>query len=135
MTRHPQHNGPEMNNLEPPQPRWPAVVATLAIGGLDMVLPASLVAGPRWLLLVIVSVQLIPTIVTHRTGRHHINHVLGQLVAAIVTGFTIWSVARLVQALPAHSEPPVTLLRSAAALWVSNILVFASWYWRLDAGG
>jgi hypothetical protein len=135
MIRHPQHNGPEMNNLEPAQPRWPAVVATLAIGGLDMVLPASLVAGPRWLLLVIVSVLLIPTIVTHRTGRHSINHVLGQLVAAIVTGFTIWSVARLVQALPAHSEPPVTLLRSAAALWVSNILVFASWYWRLDAGG
>jgi uncharacterized membrane protein len=27
------------------------------------------------------------------------------------------------------------LLRSAAALWVANILVFASWYWRLDAGG
>jgi len=26
-------------------------------------------------------------------------------------------------------------LKSAAALWLSNILVFASWYWRLDAGG
>ena len=24
---------------------------------------------------------------------------------------------------------------AAAALWLSNILVFASWYWRLDAGG
>jgi len=30
---------------------------------------------------------------------------------------------------------PPELLASAAALWVSNILVFASWYWRLDAGG
>ena len=27
------------------------------------------------------------------------------------------------------------LLISAAALWITNILVFASWYWRLDAGG
>ena len=27
------------------------------------------------------------------------------------------------------------MLRSAAALWITNILVFASWYWRLDAGG
>jgi hypothetical protein len=26
-------------------------------------------------------------------------------------------------------------LRAAAALWATNILVFASWYWRLDAGG
>lgn len=27
------------------------------------------------------------------------------------------------------------MLRSAAALWITNIIVFASWYWRLDAGG
>jgi len=27
------------------------------------------------------------------------------------------------------------LARAAVALWFSNILVFASWYWRLDAGG
>jgi len=26
-------------------------------------------------------------------------------------------------------------LGSAAAIWVSNFLVFASWYWRLDGGG
>jgi len=26
-------------------------------------------------------------------------------------------------------------LIAAGGLWVSNILVFASWYWRLDAGG
>ncbi|MBB5063680.1 hypothetical protein [Granulicella mallensis] len=38
-------------------------------------------------------------------------------------------------ALPSHKEAPQDLLRSAAALWITNILVFASWYWRLDAGG
>lgn len=27
------------------------------------------------------------------------------------------------------------LLRSAALLWLSNILVFALWYWELDGGG
>jgi hypothetical protein len=27
------------------------------------------------------------------------------------------------------------LLRSAASLWLTNVLVFALWYWRLDAGG
>jgi hypothetical protein len=32
-------------------------------------------------------------------------------------------------------EPPGILLRSAAILWGTNILVFAIWYWRLDAGG
>jgi hypothetical protein len=37
--------------------------------------------------------------------------------------------------LPSHKEAPQQLLASAAALWVANLLVFASWYWRLDAGG
>jgi hypothetical protein len=27
------------------------------------------------------------------------------------------------------------LQRSASALWIANILVFALWYWKLDAGG
>jgi hypothetical protein len=27
------------------------------------------------------------------------------------------------------------LLRSAAVLWATNLLVFALWYWKLDAGG
>ena len=30
---------------------------------------------------------------------------------------------------------PLALLLSAASLWATNILVFALWYWRLDAGG
>ena len=30
---------------------------------------------------------------------------------------------------------PKALLRSALALWITNILVFALWYWKLGAGG
>jgi hypothetical protein len=47
----------------------------------------------------------------------------------------ICSLTLLIKVLPAHLESSQQLLRSAAALWVANILVFASWYWRLDAGG
>ena len=47
----------------------------------------------------------------------------------------IVSLALLIQALSDHKVAPQELLRSAAALWVTNILIFASWYWRLDAGG
>src|SRR6185312_11625117 len=45
------------------------------------------------------------------------------------------SVILLVTALPSNREPPVRLLLSGAALWVTNVLVFALWYWRLDGGG
>ncbi|HXE55973.1 MAG TPA: hypothetical protein VN541_23305 [Tepidisphaeraceae bacterium] len=118
-----------------PEPRWPALVAVLAVGGLYAALPASLAVGPRWLELMIVCVLLVPTMISHRAGRHRTNNVLGQLITAVMTVFMIWSLVLLVIALPAHKEPPVTLLRSAAALWVTNVLVFALWYWRLDGGG
>jgi hypothetical protein len=37
--------------------------------------------------------------------------------------------------LPRRLEVASAMLRSAAVLWVTNVLVFAGWYWRLDAGG
>ena len=54
---------------------------------------------------------------------------------AVLTLAMIGSLGLLIAALPSHKESPMELLVSAAALWGTNILVFASWYWRLDAGG
>jgi hypothetical protein len=47
----------------------------------------------------------------------------------------IASLVLLISALPAHKEAPAELMLSAASLWFTNIIVFALWYWRLDAGG
>lgn len=117
------------------EPRWPAVLAVLAIGGLNSVLPASLRYGSEWLLVVVVSAMLVPTIIAHRTGRVGLNRVMAHLVLATVTASVVWSLTLLVTRLPSHRDTPQELLRAAAALWVANVLVFASWYWRLDAGG
>jgi uncharacterized membrane protein len=117
------------------EPRWPAVLALLAVGALQLAIPRSLAAGPAWVLIVIVVVLLIPTIWARKMGRHSLTQILGHLVTAIVTADMVWSLGLLVRALPSHKESPQDLLRSAAALWITNILVFASWYWRLDAGG
>jgi hypothetical protein len=117
------------------EPRWPAVIALLAVGGLYAALPVSLAVRPRWLLFAVVAALLVPTHVTHRRGRHDLNHLLGLLTAGVMTAFMVWSLARLVTALPARPEEPLALLRSAALLWITNVLVFALWYWRLDAGG
>jgi hypothetical protein len=105
--------------------------AGLAYGAL----PEALAVGPRWLLLVIVGVLEIPTLIAHYRGLVAVNRVLGFLVSFILTGFVIWSLALLLRSLPAHREPPVTMLRSAACLWVSNVITFSLWYWRLDGGG
>ena len=118
------------------EPRWPASIALLALGGLYSALPSALlVGGHRWLLLILISLLLVPTIIAHHLGNHIVNEVLGIILNSVVTIALIWSLVLLIEVLPEHGIAPRQLLRSAAALWIGNILVFASWYWRLDAGG
>ncbi|MBU5635803.1 DUF1345 domain-containing protein [Geomonas sp. Red69] len=118
------------------QSRWPALSALLALGGLYAALPSSLlIGGTRWLPLVVISVLIVPVLITYYKGAHTANQVLGYVLNGVVTAFMIISLVLLIKALPSHKEMPQELLKSAAALWLSNILVFASWYWRLDAGG
>ena len=118
-----------------PEPRWPAIIAVLAVGGLYMALPNELIAGPRWLFPSLVLALLIPGVVSYHTGRHRLNTIFGFTVDGVLTAGLIISVILLVGALPTHKETPEQLLLSAASLWITNILVFALWYWRLDAGG
>jgi len=118
-----------------PEPRWPALIAILAVGGLYLALPANLTVGPRWLFPAIVIALLIPTVISHRTGKHNLNKFFGFAVTSVVTLAMVVSVALLIKALPSHKESPTELLISAVSLWFTNILVFALWYWRLDAGG
>jgi len=127
----------EEDSAEPldPEPRWPAFIAVLAVGGLYTALPEALTLGPRWLYPTLVLAFLLPTIVSHHTGRHRLSTVFGFLVDGLLTIGLIVSVVLLIGALPARKEEPSALLLSSALLWITNILVFALWYWRLDAGG
>jgi hypothetical protein len=121
--------------IDKPEPRWQALLAFLAVAGIYLGLPKSLVVGPTWLLPVILGISVAPTIVSHRTGRHSVNHALGVFNNAVITAALIGSVSLLVWTLPQHKETPLQLLRSGGALWVTNVLVFGLWYWRLDGGG
>src|ERR1035441_8163981 len=89
--------------------RWPVLFALLALGLLNFALPPTLIVGPRWVVLVV--------------------------LAGIGTLTLVGSLALLIAGLPKKSETPAELARSSACLWVANVLVFAIWYWRLDAGG
>ncbi len=122
------------------EPRWPAVIGLLGATGLFAVLPQYLSFGPRWLPAIIVGVLVVPTFIAHQQGHHRANRVFGLLVAGVETFFLIASLIKLVDSLlephvGAHTLPPVRLLLSAGALWFTNVLVFALWYWHLDAGG
>jgi hypothetical protein len=122
-------------HVDNPEPRWQALLAMAAVGGVYLALPRELVIGPTWLLPTVIAVLLAPTIVTHRMGRHSFNHALGIVNNGIITVALIGSVSLLVATLASHKQAPLRLLRSGAELWLTNVLVFSLWYWRLDGGG
>lgn len=123
-----------MTKIEP-EPRWPTAIAMISIGGLFWALPSAMSVGPDWLVLVLVAVLIVPATFFHKRGLHRANQLFGYLAQGVVTLSLATSLVMLVWRLPSHKDTPAELLRAAAALWVSNLLVFASWYWRLDAGG
>ncbi len=117
------------------EPRWPAVLALVAVGALHYALPSTLTVGPNWLVLVLVLALATPGVISHHLGKYQVSQVLGHAVSVVVTLALTASLTLLIARLPAHKETPAQLLLAAGALWISNLLVFASWYWRLDAGG
>jgi hypothetical protein len=128
MSASPQH-------IDKPEPRGQAVLAVLAIGAIYLALPRNLVLGPIWLLPTLIVILLAPTVLSHRMGRYSLNRALGMIINGITTLALIGSVILLVRTLPAHRSSPLQLLRAGGLLWLTNVIVFALWYWRLDGGG
>jgi hypothetical protein len=122
-------------HVDKPEPRWQAVLAYLAMFAIYLALPRYLIVGPIWLLPTLFVVLLVPRVVSHRLGRHSLNRALGIIINGITTLALIGSVILLVRALPSHRGTPLQLLRSGGLLWLTNVIVFALWYWRLDGGG
>jgi hypothetical protein len=122
-------------DVERPEPRWPAILAILAAAALHFALPPAMRFGPPWLLsgLVLVFVMLAWT--GRHAGRQRLNAMSGFVILFLLTAGLLYGITFLVVGLIQHSENAHELLRSAAVLWVTNILVFATGYWRLDAGG
>src|SRR5258708_39494298 len=51
------------------EPRWPALLAVLAVGLLFYAVPESLTVGPGWLVFAIVGILMIPAWLFHLAGR------------------------------------------------------------------
>jgi len=124
-------------SLRPPQaePRWPVLIAMSSVVALNFALPEMLSVGPRWLLAVVFVVLATALMFFHSRDDQQKAYVIGLVLSGSITTALVISLTLLIRALPAHKVEPVQLLRSAGSLWISNVLVFAVWYWRLDAGG
>ena len=118
-----------------PEPRWPAWLATVAIAAILRTLPSALIVGPDWLVFVLMIALTTVGSIVHARGKLLAAQNIGYAALSIATLAMVASLATLIYRLPTHAESPRELLLAATALWSSNILIFACWYWRLDAGG
>ena len=124
------------SNREPkPEPRWAVILAILAAAAMPFALPRSLSVLPQWIVATIVCVLMIAALVTHTIRQPRLNEFFGYAELFVLTTAQIYSLVTLIGALPQHLEVAKRLLESVGVLWVTNVIIFALWYWRVDAGG
>ncbi|MEU8900467.1 hypothetical protein [Nocardia sp. NPDC048505] len=120
--------------------RLAALGAVLAVLVLQWTLPAELAAEPAWLVPLVTLVLLFGQLVGRPTELDRRAYWLraGSLIATGVLHLAVaWSVYQLVAGLVdgEFSDRATVLLASGGAIWTSNVLVFALWFWEFDRGG
>jgi hypothetical protein len=124
-----------------PESRHPAQVAILCAAALNFVLPGKFTLGPPWFIPVIELALLIPLFfVSHRKLAQRaarMRQMAALTLIGIVSVSNIISLILLIRLLlfNAKAVNGLELIYSSVAIWATNVLVFALWYWQLDRGG
>ena len=131
---------PAWRRLTRGEPRWPVSVAVLIMIVLQLGLPGDLTPIGRWLLPVMELVVLAVLVVANprRIDRGSpVLRGLGLGLIAVASLANAWSVALLIDDLlhGNNGDDPVPLLATGANIWITNVIIFALWYWELDRGG
>jgi uncharacterized membrane protein len=127
------------DRVEHGDPYWPAQLAVGLAIVLHLALAKQVIIGPRYLVPVIEAVLLASLVyiaparaTEHRVGQRR----FALAVVAMVSLVNIVLLARLIDHLvngsAIHGKP---LILSGAVLWVTNVLLFAVWFWEMDRGG
>jgi uncharacterized membrane protein len=127
-----------------PQAHWQATLAVLVLGAIFWLVASQLsrrlsAAFAALLVGILLSVALARRRQWHGATRRLALALVGLVTLGLATSVAV-VIAQLVYGdlmvewLGGSPTPP-QLLRNAALIWISNVLVFAVWYWEIDAGG
>lgn len=130
--RHPRHE-------RRGEARLPAVIATVVAIGLYEVLPQQLLVGPRYVLLALELLLLVPLIAINPrrlTRQTRLSRVLSLTLVLVIAASNLVSLGILIHALVSTGvKEGGSLLTAAFQVWLTNIIVFGLAYWELDRGG
>jgi hypothetical protein len=130
-----------MENAVQEEPRWHAAIAVVVALALYVTLPPRIALGPLWLLPVLVLVILIPLMIVK--PRRHSESTTQRLasisIIALLGAFNIGTIATLyIEQFSHHHRRAVSgedLLLAAAEIWLTNVIVYALWFWEVDGNG
>jgi hypothetical protein len=119
---------------------WPAQLCVLAAILLQVGLSHQLTVGPRWLLPSLEGALLIGLAATTPRGRVDVDHPVRRRAAIglialvnVANAISLYLLAH--ELLHKHVSNGHALILSGIAIWLTNVLIFALWYWQLDRGG
>ncbi len=125
----------------PGEPRWPVTLTIIAAMGLQLVLPERLALHPipGWLMPALEAALLAGLIVANpvriERGSRFVAGASIVLMLLITIANAASGVLLIREILEGIAKQAVPLLASGAAIWLTNIIAFALWYWEFDRGG
>jgi uncharacterized membrane protein len=127
------------DRVEHGDPYWPAQLAIGVAIALNLVLADQITIGPRFLLPAVEAVLLLALVIiaparatVHRVGERRLALAVIGVVSLVSIVLAIRLVDHLINGGGVHGR---SLVLSGAVLWVTNVLLFAVWYWEMDRGG
>jgi uncharacterized membrane protein len=127
------------DRLERGDPYWPAQLTVAAAIALNLALTERVTVGPRWFLPSVEGLLLIALVVIAPTRATEHSQARRNFALAFIGFVSLTNVVSL--GLLLHylinggKAGGHELILSGALLWVTNVLLFAVWYWELDRGG
>jgi uncharacterized membrane protein len=131
---------PAWRRLTQGEPRWQVTLAVMAALVMQATLPDRLVLGTRWWLPGLGAVLLIALIAANPGRIDRASKLLRAGALALIGVISLSnadSAARLINGLVNGTEhaPAADLLVAGGAIWLTNVIAFALWYWEFDRGG
>lgn len=120
--------------------RLPVAAAVAVAIALQLALPGHLVISPGWLLPSLEGLLMVGLMAANPGRINRTSTTLRAASVALIALISLanaWSSAELIKGIVTGSsgDNATLLLSRGASVWLTNVIVFALWYWEWDRGG